>query len=390
MAKTTTAEISKSPFASPKDTPNQNEEHTKSDSARWSLESIDAIFPELGFDSPKDPRLGGSPRTKILPKSVYPPPPFPQSESSSLVLKKVALNISLIDIVELVENLTWWKSAREKGRNSNKFVFVDFDSPEDAQHAMEWLFKDVVKGDCQDIQPILLPGAARDRWLAELMSWKAIVTEPPDHEKVVHPLGDFGGKAVKIRLDDINTAYPHKLWQQRVMRFVVEEFQNLKKNFRSALHLQPQSSTIEDLANEYDEAQYLRDGYFKALSKIWEVMGQIDVINSVFWFHPKLSDELVTIVKEIRPLRHNMVHNIGTDNHRMVDIHRFHRFLNIDRKVEDMFAGFIEMRRTWSAEMLVAVRGIKSIRLRERKKFVEKMEPLLLCKVIAKWEDFKS
>ncbi|CZT45291.1 uncharacterized protein RSE6_05587 [Rhynchosporium secalis] len=107
------------------------------------------------------------------------------------------------------------------------------------------------KGNYGNVVSVLPGGPIRDRWDAECMSWKASVIKLFDSRTnniKIHDLGDTKGTFVEHRFDDIDTLYHNELWQQRVIRFVVEEFQNLGKNFRKAFELQPMFSTVQDLA----------------------------------------------------------------------------------------------------------------------------------------------
>ncbi|KAG4442821.1 hypothetical protein IFR05_001702 [Cadophora sp. M221] len=172
-------------------------------------------------------------------------------------------------------------AVTEKIFGTTKRVFVVFDSHENAQQAMESLCQDA------DLRPNVfasLPnGEDRKRWESEFHSWKVRMATPPTHQSVVHDLGKNGGEA---------------------------------------------DLAAQDKVDNIDQCN--RNGLYKAVPNIWEALKQMLVINKVYWFHPKPSDELLAILEELTPMRHIMAHNGGGTSHGMVDFGEFHRFLHTD------------------------------------------------------------
>ncbi|CZT06633.1 uncharacterized protein RCO7_04352 [Rhynchosporium graminicola] len=167
--------------------------------SKWQKECIDAMFSGGTFEFSKS--------TSIC-YSTFPGKPksskaFPKGNTRSIFLKDVPLARPLMSIVRLVKDSSGYVKLQGKEYKFDKRVFVHFGSPEEVHRT---------------------------------------------NNIKIHDLGDTKGTFVEHRFDDIDTSYHNELWQQRVIRFIVEEFQNLGKNFRKAFELQPMFSTVQDLA----------------------------------------------------------------------------------------------------------------------------------------------
>lgn len=123
------------------------------------------------------------------------------------------------------------------------------------------------------------------------------------------------------------------------------EFNALEYNFRKSLKLLRLFPTVavslesmpnlilyalnwlsQDLSNRKDEYELARDGLFTAISKIIEDVEQMRELNKGYGRRPDLSIYHLALTDQMKPIRHNIAHNVGTSRHEKVDFENFISF----------------------------------------------------------------
>ena len=353
-------------------------------------------FKSQGYSHRQRSPLEGKEEQESIPADLrtgrYPPPPFPKANSDTLIFrptKEVPL-LPLEAYRKLCQRFAGFGKVSEKSILADKVVCAKFRKPENAYSAIKWFYRDLwdvlterhyVVFECQT------GDSDQATWEGELKSWKSKMTNNSfTHREARNTLfkpcgGKIGGGNVMRHFEEIDESYPLESLEQRTIRFVIDTFQELEEYFRGALRNLKRFPTTASLARRNDRDEILatsREMLFMALSRIWQMTEHFIQINKVYWFHPRPSRELLAIQSELRPIRNEIIHNVGQTYHRHVDFEEFHRFLNKEKRLATMHAEICEVRRTWSKDILEKVRIENHGGMRATKAFLKEMEPLLL------------
>lgn len=170
---------------------------------------------------------------------------------------------------------------------------------------------------------------------------------------------------IKIARQCIQKAYKNELEEQRCMKFLYEQFQNLRNFFEEVYDLKKHFMTVPvcfgphqhsiltatDRQNQQlscamstlaSDRRHLRTAMFTYICDIWEMFHLLSRMHAHYGF-PKLSKEIETVQSRVRPWRNLLNHSKNmTISKYATDWNHLLQFLRKGDQVQDWFKMYFD------------------------------------------------